>query len=93
MNSAENVELAVGAAAAVAGVENVDGNCAPLLGSEDFGAFLRVIPGNYMFIGNGVEGEAGGIPLHNPYHDFNDALLGKGARYFATIARQRLADV
>jgi hippurate hydrolase len=93
VNSAENVESAVRAAAAVVGAENVDDNCAPLLGSEDFGAFLRVIPGNYMFIGNGVESEAGGIPLHNPHYDFNDALLGKGARYFAAIARQRLADV
>jgi hippurate hydrolase len=90
VNWADNVEPAVRAATAVVGATHVDGNCAPLLASEDFGAFLRVIPGNYMFIGSGIVGETGGAPLHNPRYDFNDGLLEKGARYFATIARQRL---
>jgi hippurate hydrolase len=91
VNSAEIVEPAVIAASAVAGLDHVDGNCPPLLASEDFGAFLTRIPGNYMFIGNGAAGEAGGTPLHNARYDFNDGLLEKGARYFATIARQRLS--
>jgi amidohydrolase len=90
VNWAENVEPAVRAATAVVGAAQVDGRCPPLLASEDFGAFLRVIPGNYMFIGSGVEGEAGGTPLHNPRYDFHDGLLDMGARYFATLARQRL---
>jgi len=90
VNWAENVEPAVRAATAVVGAAQVDGNCPPLLASEDFGAFLRVIPGNYMFIGSGVGDEAGGTPLHNPRYDFNDGLLAMGARYFATIARHRL---
>ena len=90
MNWAENVEPAVRAATAVVGAADVDGNCPPLLASEDFGAFLRVIPGNYMFIGSGVGTEPGSTPLHNPRYDFSDGLLEKGARYFATLARQRL---
>jgi len=90
VNWTENLEPALRAATEVAGSANVDGNCAPLLVSEDFGAFLRAIPGNYMFIGNGLPGEEGGTPLHNPHYDFNDGLLEKGARYFATLARQRL---
>jgi hippurate hydrolase len=81
------VATAVQAAAAVAGPGNVDGQCAPVLASEDFGAFLQVVPGNYMFIGSGVPGEPGGIPLHNPQFDFNDALLLPGARYFAAVAQ------
>lgn len=85
VNWTENVEPAIRAATTVAGAAHVDGNCAPLLASEDFGAFLRVIPGNYMFIGSGVDG----APLHNPHYDFNDGLLEKGAAYFAAIARQR----
>jgi len=91
VNWAENVAPAVAAAAAVVGAGKVDGNCPPLLASEDFGAFLRAIPGNYMFIGNGTEADAGGTPLHNPRYDFNDGLLALGARYFATVVRQRLA--
>src|SRR5262249_9544840 len=50
VNWPENLEPAIRAATAVAGAANVDGNCAPLLTSEDFGAFLRLIPGNYMLI-------------------------------------------
>ncbi len=90
VNSPENVAPAIAAAAAVVGTGKVDGNCPALLASEDFGAFLRAVPGNYMFIGNGVGGEAGATPLHNPRYDFNDGLLALGARYFATLARQRL---
>jgi amidohydrolase len=90
VNSDEHVTPATAAAAAVVGQAQVDGNCPPLLTSEDFGAFLRVIPGNYMLIGTGVAGEAGGTPLHNPKYDFNDRILGLGARYFAQLARDRL---
>jgi len=84
------VATAVRAAEAVAGAGNVDGDCPPVLASEDFGAFLEVVPGNYMFIGSGLPGEPGGTPLHNPQYDFNDNLLLPGARYFATIAQQQL---
>jgi hippurate hydrolase len=90
LNSPECVAKAVRAATAVAGAANVDGNCPPVLASEDFGAFLTVIPGNYLFLGNGLPGEPGGVPLHSPDYDFNDNLLLLGARYFATIAQQCL---
>jgi len=91
LNTPGCVARAVRAAQAVAGPDNVDGNCPPVLASEDFGAFLMVVPGNYMFIGSGLPGEPGGIPLHSPEFDFNDNLLLLGARYFATIAQQCLA--
>jgi hippurate hydrolase len=84
------VATAVQAAASVAGAANVDGHCPPVLASEDFGAFLQVVPGNYMFLGSGLPGEPGGIPLHNPLFDFNDDLLLPGARYFAAIAGRLL---
>jgi amidohydrolase len=86
VNSPECIEAVASAATDVAGAENVDVNGRPVLASEDFGAFLRVIPGNFLFLGSGVDA----LPLHNPRFDFNDHLLLPGARYFAAIARKRL---
>ncbi len=84
------VSTAVAAASAVVGADQVDGEVAPMMISEDFGAFLRVVPGAFVFIGNGADGAAGGVPLHNAGYDFNDQVLPIGARYFAEIARIRL---
>jgi hippurate hydrolase len=88
VNSPDQTESAVRAARAVAGREKVDGNCAPVLASEDFGAFLSRVPGNFMFIGAGLAEEEFGTPLHNPKYDFNDGILLLGARYFAAIAKE-----
>ena len=52
-------------------------------------AFLRVVPGAFVFIGNGDGPDA--LPLHNAGYDFNDRVLPIGARYFAELARTRLA--
>ncbi|WP_322075635.1 M20 aminoacylase family protein [Burkholderia cenocepacia] len=93
VNSSEYVDIAVAAAAKVAGVQNVDSNVQPMMISEDFGAFLQVVPGNFIFIGNGDTGGKGGVPLHNATYDFNDEILPIGARYFAEVARLALAGV
>ena len=90
VNWAECVPAVVAAASAVAGPERVDAGVAPMMISEDFGAFLRVIPGAFVFIGNGAGDEPGSTPLHNARYDFNDSVLPIGARYFAELARLRL---
>lgn len=90
VNRAPCVQVAVRAAQAVVGPANVDADVAPMMISEDFGAFLEVVPGAFVFIGNGAVGTPGGVPLHNGQYDFNDALLPIGARYFAEVVRQRL---
>lgn len=90
MNSPEWVDTAVRAAAHVAGAENVDANVQPMMISEDFGAFLQAVPGNFVFIGNGEAAGRGGVPLHNAGYDFNDEILSIGARYFAEVARRAL---
>ncbi|MEM5388761.1 M20 aminoacylase family protein [Paraburkholderia phymatum] len=90
VNTPRYVEVAVAAATRVAGEQNVDANVQPMMISEDFGAFLQVVPGNFVFIGNGVANEAGGVPLHNATYDFNDDILLTGARYFAELARLTL---
>ncbi|KXU84068.1 amidohydrolase [Paraburkholderia monticola] len=90
VNSPEYVDLAVAAARNIAGTDQVDANVQPMMISEDFGAFLQAVPGNFIFIGNGDTGKEGGIPLHNATYDFNDNILLTGARYFAEIARLAL---
>jgi amidohydrolase len=90
VNSEQFVAVAVNAARNVAGAAAVDPNVQPMMISEDFGAFLQVVPGNFIFIGNGDSPERGGIPLHNATYDFNDDILTTGARYFAEIARLEL---
>ncbi len=90
VNWPDGVAVAVAAAEAVVGVDGVDGDTDPIMASEDFGAFLRVVPGAFVFLGNGVGDEPGGVPLHNARYDANDAVLGIGARWLAEVARQAL---
>ena len=90
VNWPQCVPHAVAAATAVVGAERVEANVAPMMISEDFGAFLRVVPGAFVFIGNGDADTPGGVPLHNARYDFNDAVLPVGARYFAELVRLRL---
>ncbi|WP_321801729.1 M20 aminoacylase family protein [Caballeronia sp. J97] len=90
INSPGYVDLAVRAATNIAGAHDVDADVQPMMISEDFGAFLQVVPGNFVFIGNGESAEEGGVPLHNACYDFNDEILQTGARYFAEIARLAL---
>jgi hippurate hydrolase len=90
VNWPESGAIAVAAATAVVGADAVDADVAPMMISEDFGAFLRVVPGAFVFIGNGADDGPGGIPLHHARYDFNDQVLPVGARYFSQVARLRL---
>lgn len=92
VNWPQAVPIAVSAAQAVVGADKVEGNVPPMMISEDFGAFLKVVPGAFVFIGNGTAGAPGGVPLHNSQYDFNDAILPIGAHYFAEVARQALPN-
>ena len=90
VNTEEYVSLAVEAAVQVVGKENVEDNIQPMMISEDFGAFLQNVPGNFVFFGNGHQKGQGGTPLHSAHYDFNDGLLITGATYFATVAKDAL---
>jgi amidohydrolase len=90
VNWPQCVSVAAAAAVAVVGAERVDDQVQPMMISEDFGAFLRVVPGAFAFIGNGDGDSPGSVPLHNAGYDFNDHVLPVGARFFAEIARVRL---
>ena len=90
INPPAGVVAAVRAAQAVVGPDRVADNTAPLLGSEDFGAFLATVPGNFIFIGNGDTGQFA-TPLHNASYDFNDAILPIGAAYLCRLAHDYLS--
>lgn len=90
VNWEQCVGVALAAATNVVGAGRVEGNIEPMMVSEDFGAFLQAVPGNFVFIGNGDTPQDGGVPLHNASYDFNDEILLTGARYFAEVARLSL---
>lgn len=91
VNWDEPVDAVIQAAGHVLGTDKVNGNCAPFMASEDFGAFLEKIPGAFFFIGGGEGDEARDFPLHNSHFDYNDRILETGARVFAQLVRERLA--
>ena len=84
INHAGAVTIAAGAAR-TAGFE-VRRGLAPSMAAEDFGRFLRDIPGAYAWIGNGASAS-----LHSPGYDYNDALLPVAASYLAATAKAALA--
>jgi len=61
------------------------------MGSEDFSFMLNEKPGCYIRLGNGEVGDTGGVVVHNPHYDFNDAALPFGASYWAMLVEQELA--
>ena len=89
VNSPSQTELATRAAIAVFGASNVDTNCLPLTISEDFSSMLRVKPGCYALLGNGMD-SVGGCALHNPEYDFNDRILAYGAQYWVQLVSDQL---
>jgi len=90
VNSPRETEAACRVAVDVVGSENVDLAAQPLMGAEDFAFMLRERPGCYIWLGNGMNGEAGGCPVHNPRYDFNDDILVTGAQYWARLAETLL---
>ncbi|WP_142027130.1 amidohydrolase [Blastococcus colisei] len=82
--------LALTAAALTVPDDQVDPDTAPWTASEDFGAFLREVPGCFALLGTGEAGAAGGTPLHSPDYDFNDDVLETGVAYFVNLVRTAL---
>lgn len=83
------VEIAKSQDAAV----KTDGN--PSMGGEDFGAFLQVIPGAYVKIGQAIEGDAQhrcSQGLHNAGYDFNDDLIPITTEYWVRLVEDVLKD-
>ncbi len=88
VNTANEARLAAEVAVALAGEDKVDTDCVPNMASEDFAFMLQARPGAYIFLGAGKTGKD--APLHNPYYDFNDDVLGLGARYWVALTEKLL---
>lgn len=93
INSAAESAFCADIARALVGAENVNANVEPCMGAEDFGAFLREVPGCYIWMGQG-EPDAPDSPhnkgLHNAGYDFNDDIIPLGVEYWARLAEAAL---
>ncbi len=88
VNDPAYVRHLVAAAEKVVGPDNVDANTPAPLTSEDFGRFLKEIPGCFFFIGTGKSPDE--PSLHNPKYKFNDNILETAADIFVQLVRDRL---
>jgi amidohydrolase/hippurate hydrolase len=88
VNTPAETDAAVAAAASLVDRERVHTEIPPSMGSEDFAFMLQKRPGAYIAIG---AGEGPDDPnVHNPYYDFNDAILPLGAAYWVALVKQQL---
>jgi hippurate hydrolase len=83
-NAAEPTEAALRAAATV--MTSTQPDAAPIMASEDFAQLLALVPGNFAFVGNGVDCAG----LHNPTYDFDDRALPGMRDYYLALVRDRL---
>lgn len=90
VNHAEQTEVALAAARAVAGEARVNGDMVPVTGAEDFGLMLERRPGCFMFIGQGKTPDGSDPNLHTPLFDFNDDIIPLGVAYWAGVVEQEL---
>jgi len=88
-NDGEHVDRCAEVARDLFGDANIETNPAPVMGSEDFAFMLNARPGAYVNIGNGV-GDQGGVMVHNPGYDFNDAALPYGASFWARLIETQM---
>lgn len=54
----------------------------PIMGSEDFSAYQKVVPGSYIFIGARNEEKGIMYPHHHPKFDFDEQALQDGVKLF-----------
>ena len=87
--AAQGLVAGMQAAAKVLGDARVIRDAPPIMGGEDFSFMLLARPGCFVMMGQQADGR-GGVPVHHPEYDFNDAMLPVGASYFATLVEQEL---
>jgi len=81
---------AVRAAQCALGTNRVDGACAPVMASEDFGVLAGHAPACLLFLGNGTGPGHGGTPLHSSDYVFNDDILSAGIAFYTQVVHDSL---
>ncbi len=98
INDEEITAHAVSVAEKLFGKRKVLTDIEPTMGAEDFSFMLQKVPGTYFFLGNGDisgnhRGQGHGLgpcTLHNATYDFNDNLIGIGAKFWNELVMTRL---
>lgn len=85
VNHPRETGIALQAARDVAGAANVNPNCPPVLGAEDFAFMLEARPGAFIFIGNGDTAYC-----HHPEFDFADDAIPYGVSFWVRLAESIL---
>lgn len=88
VNTKDGVAMSVAALSEIIGAENINSNCEPTMGGEDFGAYLTKKPGAFVFLGQSVDGKKASphnFGLHSPFYDFNDDVIPIAASFFAKL--------
>jgi len=83
MNAAENTGYAADVAQSVSG--QIDRDCMPMMGAEDFSYMLNERPGAYIFVGNGAT-----EMVHHPAYNFDDAVIPFGSSWYAGMVEARM---
>lgn len=93
INDATQTAFCAEVARSLIGSENVITNAPPVMGAEDFGAFLTKKPGCYIALGQGMPDPDSphNHGLHSPKYDFNDAIIPDAIRYFVAVTEKALA--
>ncbi len=100
INHEKQTLIATNVATNMVGNENVISHVEPSMGAEDFAYMLQKCPGSYFFLGNSnfqddsVKNDKVVHPcmLHNSRYDFNDALIGIGARFWVELIKARIGN-
>ena len=91
VNDRQQSALMLRAMTATVGLEQVNADLPPTMGSEDFGWMLAACPGAYGVIGNGTAGPHG-AGLHSPGYDFNDAIIPTGVAFWVNLVVEFFRD-
>ena len=87
INSEASVAHAASVVADYLGEEAVQMMEHPSMAAEDFSAYLQHIPGTFIWLGTGFEGNP---PLHNAGFTIDESILTSGATMMAGIVWERL---
>ena len=66
---------------------------APIMGGDDFSAYLAEVPGCYAFIGAGDEAAGATFPHHHPRFRIDERALATGVRLHVDVAVRALNEI